>query len=361
MRHTTLILIFLLLATACEAADGAGRVAPPPMLPPQAQADVNAILAAQTAQAEYGRALDAQRRATEAAIDAQKTLAAARVRATTAAESAQAAAAQVTAQANQTREALAVQATRQALFDAATRQAVSVSATQTAQSAQATRTAEAAQYTATAQANDAQATRASASATATSYAASAQATRASANATETVVAKEIEVENEKAEWNKRLEMGRAIVAFVGGTIVVMAFLVLVGWAALRIIDAFVLRARVVRGATGTVIVIPEIERDGTQRLLIPERSPGPVIVMQPENAQAWRVETPVADADTTKREQAIGLMLAARVGGRDDTARELLEDLTAGDQVQVVEKPTPQLLPDNVKLLLDGEWKEEKT
>ena len=322
-------------------------------------------------------------------------------RATDAARNLQRAAAQATSRADATREALVLNAQATRLVQNAratetiftqnamatqtvraiegTRTAETARTTATAQRIQATETTVAAQFTATAfsqnifatattqaqqvaatattQAQNAQATAVSASATATSQAQDAQATRVSAHATATVIAAEVLVEQEKAEWNRKLESGRAIASFVVGALVLIALAVIVGWAAIRFIDAGVLRARVLRDKTGTVLVISEPDKEGRQTVLVPGRSPGAVLKITPPGSTALQIEASAVDEDTTKRDQAVSLMIAATSGKSTDT-EELLRDITESEQIRMVDEPPTQLLPGDVKQLLDGKWKE---
>ncbi|MBI5651484.1 MAG: hypothetical protein HZC40_13735 [Chloroflexi bacterium] len=238
----------------------------------------------------------------------------------------------------------------------ATANALSIANTATAQAVSIEQTRASASATATANAVIVEATRASASATATSLAANALATRTSNSATATVIAAAIRVEEEKAEWNRRLEAGRAIATFAVATLALIGLLVLVGFAALRFIDAGVLRARVFRDKTGTIFVIGERDDQGRQTVLIPGRSPGAALALTPPDEKPITIDAHAIDDETTKRDQAISLMIAASAGKSD--REELLRELTAGDQVQFVDEPPAQLVSGEVKSLLDGQWKE---
>ena len=325
---------------------------------------------------------------------------AAQDRATEAARSLQRAAAQATSRADATREALVLnsqatrlaqnaratetifaqnaQATQTARAVEGTRVAENAHATATTQSVMATQTVIAEHYTATAQAQNvqatqtsfaqnvaatattqaqnAQATQVSASATATSQAQSARATRVSAEATATVIAAHVLVEQEKADWNRKLEAGRAIASFVIGGLVLIGLAVLIGWAAIRFIDAGVLRARVLRDKTSTVFVISEPDKEGRQTVLVPGRSPGAALSITPPDTQPLLIEATAVDEDTTKRDQAVSLMLAAN-SGRGPGSEELLSELAEGDEIRMVDEPPAQLVSDDVKQLLDGQWK----
>jgi hypothetical protein len=300
--------------------------------------------------------------------DSIENVIAAQERATRAAGELQSVARRATTIADATREAMVLQAqaTRlaqdamatQTTFNQrvqATVTAQSATSTAMAQSAQATR--QAAEATATANAASARATQVSASATATANAANAQATQVSARATATVIAAQLTVEEEKAAWNQRLESLRAIASFIGVTLVLIAASVIVGFGVIRFIDAGVLRARVLRDKTGTVLVISEKDADGRQMVLIPGRSPGAAMVLTPPGTQPLQIEAVVVDEDTTKRDQAISLMIAA-TSGRGGGADELLDELTEGDQIRIVDQPPPQVMSGDVRQLIDTNWKE---
>jgi len=300
---------------------------------------------------ELGQMVDAEFRATESALQLKKF------------------AVEATSRADATRQYLILQGQQ-------TRVAQEANATATAQSANSTATVIAAQRTATvhaqnvattatvnaqsiaatatAQAVMVNATQVSASATATANAANAQMTRTSADATATVVAANVIVEQERATWNQRLESLRAIASFLGVVLALVGALVIIGFGVIRFIDAGVLRARVLRDKTGTVLVIGERDKDGRQMVLIPGRSPGAALTITPPDAQPLQIEAGAVDEETTKRDQAISLMIAATRGksGADD----LMDELTTGEQVKFVDEPPPQLVSGEVKQLLDGEW-----
>lgn len=317
---------------------------------------------------ELGQMVDAQFRATESAmqlktfaveatsradatrqyliLQGQQTRIIQDAQATASAQNANAMATAQAAQITKTAQAQAVQQT-------ATVHAQSVAATGTAQSVSVQATQQSASATAVADAANAQATRASASATATANAANAQATQVSGSATATVIAAQVLTAQEKAEWDRRLESSRAVLTAVLVALGVIALGVIVGFAAVRFVDAFVLRARVIRDKTGTVFVIGEKDREGRQTLLVPGRSPGAAIAITPPDATPLQIEAQVVDEETTKRDQAVSLMIAANYGNRGD---DVLDELTAGEQVRFVDEPPAQLVSGEVKQLIDGDW-----
>ena len=256
-----------------------------------------------------------------------------------------------------------------------TRASEDARATTTAQTIQQTETAHAARFTATANAVIVEATRASASATATanavivvatresasatatSLAANAQATRTSNDATATVIAAQVYAAQEKAEWDKRLEAGRALATFVLGTLVLVGIAVIIGFAAIRFVDAGVLRARVIRDKTGTVFVIGERDQRGRQTVLIPGRSSGAALALTPPEEKPITIDAHAVDEETTKRDQAVSLMLAATSGKPNDRADDLLAELTDSEQIKIVDEPPAQLVNGDSAQLLDGQWK----
>ncbi len=320
------------------------------------------IIATPTPSDELDRMISAQAQATDAARSLQRV------------------AAQATSRADATREALILigQQTRIAQDAIATQTtfAQRVSATSTAQSIQQTRAAEdaratativsaqstatiqAAQYTATANAVIVQATQVSASATATANAANAQATRVSADATATVTTAQVLAAQEKAEWDKRLESGRSIATFLGWTMALIAFAVIVGFGVIRFIDAGVLRARVIRDKTGVPFVIMEPDRNGRQTMLAPSRQPGAVTLLTPPEQTPLQIEAGAMDPDTTKRDQAVSLTLATSLGSGLQTHQ--LPNALGDSRMQIVDAPPPQLVSGDTSQLLEAQWKEVK-
>jgi hypothetical protein len=347
MKHVfTITLTLLLFAIAIAAC---GEVTPPrdalgQMVDAQFRATESAMQLKKVAVEATSRA-DATRQ--YLILQAQQTRIAQDAQATATAQSVQSTATAQAAQITKTVQAQAVQQT-------ATVHAQSVAATGTAQSVIVQATQQSASATAVADAANAQATRVSASATATANAASAQATQVSANATATVVAANVLTAQEKAEWERRLESSRAVLTAVLVALGMIALGVIVGFAAVRFVDAFVLRARVIRDKTGTVFVIGEKDREGRQTLLVPGRSPGAAIAITPPEATPLQIEAQVVDEETTKRDQAVSLMIAANYGNRGN---DVLDELTAGDQIRFVDEPPAQLVSGEVKQLIDGDWR----
>ena len=232
----------------------------------------------------------------------------------------------------------------QNMANTATTQANIVQATQVSASA-----------TATAQAVIVNATQVSASATSTADAANAQATRTSGNATATVIAANVIAAQEKAEWDRRLESGRAIGTFAFVALVLAGIAIIIGFGALRFIDAGVLRARIFRDKTGTVFVVSERDAQGRQAILIPGRSPGAVLSLTPPQQEPLQIEAGAVDAETTKRDQAVSLLLAASQG--KSNADDLLNEIVEGEQIKIVDEPPAQLIAGDKTQMLDGEWK----
>lgn len=310
---------------------------------------------------ELGQMVDAQTQATIAAAKLNNT----KVEATTRADATRQS---LILQGQQTRIAQEANATATtfAINGTATRQAAQ--ATQTEYAAQSTATTQVAQFTATAhaqniaatatsQAISVLATQVSASATATANAANAQATRISADATATVTAAQVLAAKEKAEWDQRMEAFRAIASFVFVGCVLIGLAIIIGFGAIRFIDAGVLRARVLRDKTGTVFVISEKDQDGRQMVLIPGRSPGAAMMIAPPNEKHLQTEVGAVDDETTKRDQAISLMVASGSGNAIRRS-EVLRELTESNQIKMIDEPPAQIVPNDVKQLLDGHWKE---
>lgn len=195
-------------------------------------------------------------------------------------------------QAMATRQALEALATRQALEAMATRQAMEVRATATAQAAevQATEEARAIRATATAQA---------------------------LQATATAVARARAAEERAAWWREHvwspLEALAAAILVLGG-------MALAGWAGVRVLDALVLRIRIIRDPAGFPILVPEPDGKGRQVIFLPHRSPGPALTAAPPESAPFRVEAPAADPDVTRRAQAVELIRAAIGGGPEAAA-----------------------------------------
>ena len=284
----------------------------------------------------------------------------AQVQATAAAHSLGQVAARATSRADATRQAAVAsgQATRiaQDALATATTFARDDAATATAQSFQATATTQAAQFTATAQQERVSATTTaqalSVQATQVSAAANAQATRVSASATATVTTAQVLAAQAQAEWDQRLEAGRALFTFGGEALVLIAAAVIVGWGGIRFIDAAILRLRVIRDRNGVPFVILEADAHGRRQMLAPTRQPGAVVQWTPPAEQPFLIESGAVDADTTKRDQAIALMLATHAERGSAAARELL----AEPHIRVVDAPPPQLVSPEAQQVIDGEW-----
>lgn len=411
-----LAVIALLALLGCEASDPAAATrqpiqpteasAMPPTVPASIQTDMQAINANATSQAEYqnmqaargaatGTAVSLARQATEVSIRAAQTAAASQARATEAASAAQVISAQATANANATVQSLLVIATRQHLAEQATiaaqqsaatatanAQNVAGTATANAQRVAATATKQVAQVTEqaaiayasqtqtaydrqvaeSARAQSATATSASASATATSVAVSAlgtmtaqavsaQATQVSVNATATVIHERTLSEQNQANVDRQMEWVRVGFGFVG--VMIAAVIALIGLA--RVLDAVILRLRTLRDPVRGLAIVGERDRNGRNMVIVPDRSPGPVIVMVPNDEHGWSVETPSADRDTTARAQTVSLMLAARAGGD-----ELLDDLLGEDNriAELDDAQAANLLPTDTDRMLEARWKE---
>ncbi len=353
-RHLVLAL-FLLVAfsVACDAS--VSEVAPPPTLSSSFQLDKSALEKNATSQAAYQTAIAAKRDANNASAAA-------------------------TAAYNATREALAAEATIQALNAQATSNTQSMLATETVRRAQATETSEAREYTATslalsvnatttaiaesatetrtAREQGAKATASAANATGTSEAQDAQATRIAANATATVIAAQTQVEQARADWNRKLESFRALASFLGWSIMLLAGAAILGLLAIRLGDAVILRIRVIRDRTGVPIVVLEPDRRGRQVILAPTRSPGAALSLTPPDQQPLLIAEQAVDPGTTKRDQAISLMIAATSGqgGRDSPTVSVVGDLM-NDAIQVVDEPPRHLLSAEAQTVIDADWK----
>ncbi|MCS7352347.1 MAG: hypothetical protein RMM10_12670, partial [Anaerolineae bacterium] len=211
-------------------------------------------------------------------------------------------------QAAATREALALQAT-------ATRQALEVQATEAARTAaaRATETARQVQATATAQA---------------------------LQATATAVARAQAAEERAAWWAAHvwapLQALAAALALLGG-------LALAGWAAVRVLDALVLRIRVIRDPAGFPILVPEPDGRGRRMIFLPHRSPGPALVAAPPEAALPRVEAPAADPDATRRAQAVELVRAVGAGREGLEAARQIARTSAPAPIEIIDRPDPEV------------------
>lgn len=219
-----------------------------------------------------------------------------------------------------TREAVEILATRQALEERATRAALEIQATAAAQAA-AMRATE-----------DARAVRATATAVAL-------------RATATAVARAAEAEARALWWEERF--GRPVRTLAAG-LLLLGGLALAGWAAVRVLDALILRIRVIRDPAGFPILVPEPDGQGRQVIFLPHRAPGPALTASPPDAAPPRVEAPAADPDATRRAQAVELIRAVAAGGWREAAGAVrrMEAPAARPAVEVI---PPDRVPPEIR------------
>ena len=258
--------------------------------------------------------------------------------------------------ASQTAVAEQVRQTQTVFAQGATATVVARSATQTksadearataqAQNANATATTQTAEFTATAQAQNASATattaaviveqtRVAASATATSNAASAQQTRVTAAAIETRMAEETATLTTKQNWERMTESVRAIGMVAGIVLFVVGGLLFVGFIAYRVITVWSQRrAREYRDANDELVVqLPNGD------FVRPGRMPGAYLPTSPARA----VPAGALDADATRRDQAVSLMLASNANAND--AARVLDDEQLDETTLTPSAPNIQIL-----------------
>ncbi len=342
---TIALLAVLSIAASCDESSSRGSS---DMLTGLMDAQAQATAAAQQYQNIAGRATTiAEATRQMLVLQGQQTRIAQDARATETTFTLSVQATQTTAAANSTRQAQIASATE-------TAQSAFATSTREAQRANATATARAAEYTATANAVIVQATQASASATATANAANAQATCVSGSATSTVLAAAAQTQVERENWARTTEWVWSIFRIVA----MLAVAVVLVLAAVRAIQIWMLRQRAFRDANNElVLILPG--GDGQEHVTRPGRMPGPVLQMTPPNAQPYQVDTPAADPETTKRDQAISLMRAATAGDGKGNSGDLVADAIMDDpRVQIVDEPPAQLVGGNVMPLLEAKWKE---
>ena len=238
-----------------------------------------------------------------------------------------------------TAQSLNVQATQTAQSLNATRQSQSASATQTAQAVHATATAQAAEYTATANAVIVQATQASASATATADAANASATRVNAAAIATMSAEQVKTRTEQENWARMTEWAWSVFRISAMALIT---LVLIAIAALAFEVWRFRRRREFRDANGEhVLLLPGA--DGQVQVVRPGRMPGAVAQLTPPSAQPYQIESGAVDPDTTRRDQAVSLVMATKEASGQDAAKAIVEEIVEASEPEPVPATPPQI------------------
>jgi hypothetical protein len=309
--------------------DAAALPAPPPPAPPvytdDIHANATAVAANATAQAAYTAAVRARERAREAA-------------------------AQGTTVARATDHALVVRATEVALSATATMSAIQASAYSASLEA-----------TATAEESARQAAR-------VTQALSVQATEMAFGATSTAVALLARQEQAAADWEDSVVTPARKVAVAVGIFLLLAASAFCG---LRAFDALILRARIIRDPSGHAIIVPELDRQGRQLLLLPHRAPGAVLQIAPPATLPAQVAAEAVDAEVTRRAQlveAIGITSAGNPQARlpapriigDARAADQLGSLTQAPLLRLIpshELPPPEIADQHAIQAMDEDWR----
>lgn len=351
-----LLIVLAFLLAACESAE---TPPPPDELTRMITAQESATAAAREAQQRAG---DLQRVVAQATTRADATRDAAVLFAqqtrlvdqahqtqTLFAQDARATQTQRAALESRTAEAGRYTSTAQSAQFTATAHADSRTATAFAQNAFAT--AQQAQAVGTTNAQNAQATAASASATSTAQAQAVQATRVEASARETVTFAATQKRVEQENWERLTEGAWAIFKIV----VMIAVAGLFCLAFFRAIQIWVLRRRAFRDSGGELAFYSQDEQ-GNETWTRPGRMPGAVVQITLPGKPPRQIGTGAVDPETTKRDQAVSLMLAANAG-KGNAGVESIEEITASPRVQRINEPPPELLLPGVRERIDSEWK----
>ncbi len=325
-KRQTLVLLVLLLTACVSGNDSSQNTGPDDGIPPvpmfdAVHADATAISANATAQAAYAETIRARDRARDVALKS-------------------------TAVAQATDHALAVKATEAAM--AATAVAMATQATVQSQSIQSTREAEQISQRVTAQANEV----------------SAAAERVSAEATRSAIGFEQQQLAAAIAWENNVVLpakSLALVIFIGLLLAAFAF------CGVRLFDALILRARIVRDPSGHAILMPEPDKHGRQILFLPSRMPGAVIQVTPPGQLPHQVTAEAVDAEVTQRAQmveAIGITTKQSpqqlVHARSVIAPQLAQ-LSQPPPIRVIhpEQVPPLGLADaNALQVIDADWRQ---
>jgi hypothetical protein len=315
---TNQMIALMLLLTACgsESTPNDSEIAPVPAPPPPAtfedvSANSTAVAANATAQSAYTNAVNARERAREAASKgtavARATDRVIEIRGT-----------EVAAEATAT--IIAIRTTAEASFMQATLEANQINQQGTAQ----------------AQVISLQATQ-------QTQAMNAQTTQVAVIATGTAIAMLRQQEIAAADWENNIvtpakKMG--IVLVIGLSVAALAFF------GVRLIDALILRVRIIRDPSGHAIVIPKPDKQGRQTVLLPNRVPGPVLQLAPPQVQPQQVSVDGADADVTQRAQVIEAMSITQHQVQRQPVQRLLGDAVIVPQLgSLTQQPVVRLVP----------------
>jgi hypothetical protein len=270
--------------------------APPPAAPysEDVRANATAVAANATAQAAYANAVNALEKAHDAAVKG-------------------------TAVARATDRALETRGTEIALM--ATSTAVVMQATLQASSVQATAEAERINQQATVQAQTLLV----------------QATGIALTATGTAVAIQGNQERAAAEWENNVVMPAKKVGIV---IFMVLLLIALASFGVRLFDALILRVRIIRDPSGHAIILPEPDKQGRQTMLLPNRTPGPVLQLAPPDMKPQQVVVDGTDADVTQRAQVIEAMSISQGQVQQQPVQRVLGDAVIVPQLGSLTQPT---------------------
>ncbi len=203
-------------------------------------------------------------------------------------------------------------------------------------------------------------------ATAQVYAVTAEAERVAAQATRSALALDQQQRAAAAAWENNVVMPAksvALVIFIG--LLLTAF----AWCGVRLFDALILRARIVRDPSGHAILIPEPDKQGRQLILLPGRMPGAAIQVTPPERLPNRIISEAVDAEVTQRAQmveVIGIVAkqSSQSPGHAVNARNLitpnLAQLTQAPPIRIIqpEQLPPMGLADaNAVQAIEADWR----
>jgi hypothetical protein len=304
MRQTKIVLLIFLVYpvlaacgnTAPADTDPYAIPAPPPAAPysEDVRANATAVAANATARAAYANAVNAREKAREATVKG-------------------------TVMARATDHALETRGTEVALM--ATSTAIVMQATAQASAVQATSEADRMNHQATAQAQ----------------LFLVQATGITLSATGTAVALQSNQERAAADWESNVVMPAKKVGIV---IFIVLLLLALAFFGVRLFDALILRVRIIRDPSGHAIILPEPDKRGRQTMLLPNRTPGPVLQLAPPDVKPQQVVVDGTDADVTQRAQVIEAMSITQHQSQRQAAQRVLGDAIVIPQLGSLTQPT---------------------
>ncbi len=257
--------------------------------------------------------------------------------------------ARVAADAANARLALAERQARQATADAQVRLRVTEDALRMAQQSEAldaTRTAnsQVAQATAIALDNIAAQQRAQVAATAQAADIALQATSMSINATSTAISISQDNARRTAQWERDVLIPAKTFIMAGAgiavAVVVLYLLVRFGF---KMVDTWVLHARVFRDGRGNITIVTEPGKGGEMEYVQPHLSPAPVLSISRRGQSGATIEASGGDPEVTRRAQLVDTLQLA-TPRHTSTQPRLTPRVPTGNAAATGEHALPQLI-----------------